>query len=387
MDAFPGYTRPAELGLLRDQVRRFIREEIIPLEQRLDPDAGEIPEEDYRRLMAKTKAAGLWCLGAPEEYGGGGLNTFGMCVLLEEMSQHRMGLYNAGCGTFGRYPPPVIYGGTKEQIQKYVVPTLRDGLPTYVAINEPSRGSDPAGAIQTRAVKQGDYWILNGSKNFISHAHEAEWGVVFARSDPSKGRGGISCFIIDKGTPGFTARPIRTIRTVSIPNEVALEDCTVPAANLLGEEGNGLNLCLDLLTRLRFPYSAGNLGVAVAAQRLAIAHAKQRQTFGVPLSQRQAIQWMLADAEVELRATRWLIWDGAWKADRGEDARVEASIAKVYSSEVLGRVIDGAVQIHGGYGVAKEFPLERWYREARVRRIGEGPSEVHRMVIARALLR
>jgi len=128
-------------------------------------------------------------------------------------------------------------------------------------------------------------------------------------------------------------------------------------------------------------------GVAVAAHRMAIAHAKQRSTFGAPLAQRQAIQWMLADAEVEIRAARWLIWEGAWKADRGEDARVEASIAKLYSSEVLGRVIDAAVQIHGGYGVSKEFPLERWYREARVRRIGEGPSEVHRMVIARSLFR
>ena len=127
--------------------------------------------------------------------------------------------------------------------------------------------------------------------------------------------------------------------------------------------------------------------MAVAAHRLAVAHAKQRSTFGVRLSERQAIQWMLVDAEVELRATRWLIWEGAWKADRGEDARVEASIAKLYSSEVLGRVVDTAVQIHGGYGVSKEFPLERWYREARVRRIGEGPSEVHRMVIARSLFR
>jgi acyl-CoA dehydrogenase len=156
---------------------------------------------------------------------------------------------------------------------------------------------------------------------------------------------------------------------------------------MIGKEGDGLDLCLDLLTKQRFPYSACNLGVAIAAHRLAVAHAKQRSTFGVPLSQRQAIQWMLADAEVELRATRYLIWDGAWKADRGEDARVEASIAKLYSSEMLGRVIDNAVQIHGGYGVTKEFPLERWYREARVRRIGEGPSEVHRMVIARALFR
>jgi len=387
MNVFPGYSLPSELALLRDQVRRFIRDEIIPLEQHLDPDAGDLPEKEYHRLMVKTKAAGLWCLGAPEEYGGGGLNTFGMSILLEEMSQHRMGLYNAGCGTFGRYPPPVIYGGTKEQIQRYAVPALRDGLYTFFAITEPSGGSDPAGAIQCRGTKHGDSWELNGTKIFISHAHEADWGVVFVRTDPTKGRKGISCFIVEKGMPGFTARPIRTIRTVSLPNEVAFEDCKIPAENMIGKEGDGLDLCLDLLTRQRFPYSACNLGVAVAAHRMAVAHAKQRQTFGVPLSQRQAIQWMLADAEVELRATRWLIWDGSRKADRGEDARVGASIAKLYSSEVLGRVIDSAVQIHGGYGVSKEFPLERWYREARVRRIGEGPSEVHRMVIARALLR
>jgi acyl-CoA dehydrogenase len=387
MEAFQGYTLPPELELLKDQVRRFIREEIIPLEQQLDPDAGDLPVDDYQRLMAKTKAAGLWCLGAQEQYGGGGVNAFGMCVALEEMSQHRMGLYNPGCGTFGRYPPPAIYGGSEEQIQKYAVPTLENGWKTFFAITEPSGGSDPAGSIQCRAVKDGDSWVLNGTKTFISNAHIAEWGVVFARTSPDKGRKGISCFIIDKDTPGFTPRPFKTIRTVSIPNEVAFEDCRIPAGNLVGEEGQGLFLCFDLLTKQRFPYSAANLGVAVAAQRMAIGHAKQRETFGELLRNRQAIQWMLADAEVELRATRWLIWDGAWKADRGEDARLEASIAKLYSSEVLGRVIDNAVQIHGGYGVTKEFPLERWYREARVRRIGEGPSEVHRMVVAREILR
>ncbi|OLB05408.1 MAG: hypothetical protein AUH14_08800 [Candidatus Rokubacteria bacterium 13_2_20CM_69_15_1] len=362
MTTFDGFRLPDELLALSAEVRRFVRDEIIPVEQRIDPDAAELPADDYRRLVAKTKAAGLWCLGAPEEYGGGGLGTFAMCLLLEEMSQHRMGLYNPGCGVFGRNPPPVIWGGTKAQIARYAVPALREGYHTFFAITEPSGGSDPAGAIQSRGERRGDHWVLNGTKMFISHAHEAEWGVVFVRTDRTKGREGISCFVVEKGTPGFTARPIQTIRTVAVPNEVVLEDCTVPAENLLGEEGRGLSLCLDLLTRLRFPYSACNLGVAAAAQ-------------------------MLADAEVELRAARWLIWDGAWKADRGEDARVEASIAKLYSSEVLGRVIDGAVQIHGGYGVAKEFPLERWYREARVRRIGEGPSEVHRMVIARALLR
>jgi acyl-CoA dehydrogenase len=387
MTLFPGFSMPDELRRLGAEIRRFVREEIIPLEQRLDPDAPGIPDEDFARLSAKTRAAGLWALGAPEEHGGGGLDTFSMCVALEEMSQHRMGLYSPGCGVFGRYPPPAIWAGSKEQITRYAVPTIREGWRTFFAITEPSGGSDPAGAIQTRAERRGDRWVLNGRKVFISNAHNARWGVVFARTDKAKGRAGISCFIVEPGTPGFTARNIRTIRTSSIPNDVAFEDCEIPAENLVGQEGQGLDLAFDLLVKQRFPYAACNLGVAVAAHRMAVAHAKQRSTFGVPLAQRQAIQWMLADAEVEIRAARWLIWDGAWKADRGEDARVEASIAKLHSSEVLGRVVDAAVQIHGGYGVSKEFPLERWYREARVRRIGEGPSEVHRMVIARALFR
>ena len=384
---FPGYKLPDELLALREQIRRVVRDEVIPVEQRIDPDAPELPEDDHRRIAAKTKAAGLWALGAPEQYGGGGLDTFSMCVALEEMSQHRMGLYNPGCGVFGRYPPPAIWAGNKAQVEKYAVPTIRDGLKTFFAITEPSGGSDPAGAIQTRAERRGDRWVLNGRKVFTSRAHEAPWGLVWARTDKAKGRGGISCFILEKGTPGFTAKPIKVIRTSEIPNDVMLEDCEVPAENLVGAEGQGLDLAFDLLVKNRFPYSACNLGVAVAAHRMAIAHAKQRSTFGTPLSQRQAIQWMLADAEVEIRACRYLIWDGAWKADRGEDARVEASMAKLYSSEVLGRVVDAAVQIHGAYGVSKEFPLERWYREARVRRIGEGPSEVHRMVIARSLFR
>jgi len=312
---------------------------------------------------------------------------FQMCVLQEEMCQHRMGLYNPGAGVFGRTPPPVIWAGSEEQIQKYAVPAVREGHETFWAITEPSGGADPAGAIQTRAEKRDDRWVLNGRKVFISRAHDAPWGVVFARTDKSKGRGGISCFIVEHGTPGFTAKPFKVIRTSAVPTDVVFEDCSIPAENLVGQEGQGLELAFDLLVKQRFPYSACNLGVAVAAHRMAIAYAKERSTFGAKLAERQAIQWMLADAEVEIRAARWLIWEGAWKADRGEDARVEASIAKLYSSEVLGRVIDAAVQIHGGYGVSKEFPLERWYREARVRRIGEGPSEVHRMVIARSLFR
>lgn len=387
MDDAQGYELSDELKLLREQVGQIIREEIIPIEQRLDPDAAEIPEDDYWRIARKVQAAGLWCMGSPVEYGGGGLGTFAMCVVLEEMAQHRMGLYNPGAGVFGRTPPPVIYAGTPEQIRKYVIPTLKNAWYTFFAVTEPSGGSDPAGAIQCRAVRQGDNYVLNGTKIFISHAHEAQWGVVFARTNPKAGRAGISCFILEKGTPGFSAHPFKTLRTAALPNEVHFEDCAVPASQMIGAEGAGLTLALDLLMRLRFPYSAANVGVGVAALRMAIAHAKNRSTFGELLARRQAIQWMIADSEVELRAARWLTWEGAWKADRKQDARVEASIAKLYSSEVLGRVIDRAVQIYGGYGVSKEFPLERWYREARIRRIGEGPSEVHRMVIARDLLR
>jgi acyl-CoA dehydrogenase len=387
MDNGIGFELAPELKSARDQVGKIIREEIIPVERKIDPDAAEIPEEDYWRIARKTQAAGMWCMGSPKQYGGGGLGTFEMCVLTEEMCQHRMGLYNPGAGVFGRTPPPVIWGGSEAQIQKYAVGTLKNAWHTFFAITEPSGGSDPAGAIQCRAVRKGDTYVLNGTKIFISHAHEAEWGVVFTRTDPKAGRQGVTCFIIKKGQKGFTPRPIRTLRTSALPNEVQFEDCAVPVEQRLGQEGEGLNLCLDLLARQRFPYSACNIGVGAAALKMAIDHAKQRRTFGELLSKRQAIQWMLADSEVELRAARWLTWEGAWKADRREDFRTEASIAKLYSSEVLGRVIDRAVQIHGGYGVSKEFPLERWYREARIRRIGEGPSEVHRMVIARTLLR
>ena len=387
-DASPiGYQLPAELVSLREQVHRVIRDEVIPAESRVDPDAAEIFDDDYWAIARKTQAAGMWCMGSPQQYGGGGLGMFEMCVLQEQMCQHRMGLYNPGAGVFGRTPPPVIWAGTDAQIRKYAVPTLQNATYTFFAITEPSGGSDPAGAIQCRATRDGDHYVLNGTKIFSSHAHEAEWGVVFARTDPQAGRAGITAFIIEKDTPGFTARPFKVLRTSALPNVIHLEDCRVPAEQRLGPEGGGLNLCLDLLTGLRFPYSACNVGIGVAALRMAIEHAKQRKTFGELLARRQAIQWMLADSEVELRAARWLTWEGAWKSDRKEDARMEASIAKLYSSEVLGRVVDRAVQIHGGYGVSKEFPLERWYREARIRRIGEGPSEVHRMVIARNLLR
>jgi acyl-CoA dehydrogenase len=382
-----GFQIPDELKMIREQVRRIIQDDVIPAESRIDPDDSELLEEDYVRISKKVKDAGLWAMGSPAKYGGGGMNTFAMCVLQEEMVQHRMGLYHPGGGVFGRPIPHSIWAGSEEQIQKYAVPTIQNGDYCFFAITEPSGGSDPAGAIRTRAVRQGDRYVINGTKVFISHANLAKWGIVYARTDSGAGREGVSAFIVEAHTPGFAARPLRTIRTSAPANEVTFTDCEIPAANLIGAEGQGLNLAFNLLTAQRFPYSAANLGIAVAAHKRAVEYANQRSTFGAYLADRQAIQWMLADSEMEIRSARWLIWEGAWKADRKEDARVEASIAKVYSSEVLGRVIDRVVQIFGGYGVSKEFPFERWYREARIRRIGEGPSEVHRMVIARELLR
>src|SRR5262249_31516198 len=231
-----------------------------------------IPDEDFERLSAKTKAAGLWALGAPEEYGGGGLDTFSMAVILEEGSQHPMGLYPPRWGGFGRYPPPAAWAGTKGQVQKYAEPTVREGWRTFFAITEPSGGSDPAGAIQTRAERRGDKWVLNGRKVFISNAHNAKWGVVWARTNKEKGRAGISCFILEPGTPGFTATPIRTIRTQSIPNDVVFEDCELPGDALIGAEGQGLDLAFDLLVKNRFPYSPSTLPAPVPTHPTPIPH-------------------------------------------------------------------------------------------------------------------
>jgi len=380
-----GFQLPTELKMLQTWMREYVRKEILPLETTMDPEDIMIPEDDYNRLTAKTRKAGMWNLGVPEEYGGAGLSCFEMTVLMEEMAQHRNGLYNTCYGTLGSNVPRIIFSGTKEQIEKYAIPTLEgERKGTFFAITEPTGGSDPARAIQTTAVRDGNEWVLNGTKVFISGAGKASWGIVFART--GEGRSGISAFIVDTDTAGFKTSPVYVLRP-SFPYEISLMDCRIPHDNLLGEEGKGFELVTKLLGYARFPYSAANLGVAVAAQRMSIDYAKKREVFGRTLSQKQAIQWMIADSEVDTRSVRWLIWEGAWKVDRGEDYRQEASIAKLASSEVLGRVIDRAVQIHGAYGVSKELPLERWYREARIRRIGEGPSEVHRFVISRNLLR
>jgi len=374
-----------ELTQLRTVARDFMRREIAPAEDKLDFDAYQLPPDVLSAVREKARRAGLWCVASPAEYGGSEMSLLAQCVVAEEASQCRMGAYTPAAGAFGWDPPNVIWKGTQEQIDKYAVPIVSSGGKTFVAITEPSGGADPARSISTTAVRDGDQWVINGTKVFISAADSSDWGVVFARTSPGKGRDGVSCIIVDAKTPGLTMSPIPVIRSW-YPCELSFQDCRVPAENLLGEEGKGFALVQQWLVHGRVPYAAATLGIASAALRIAIEHAKNREAFGSRLADKQAVQWMLADSEIEIRAARGLVYAAAWKADLGQDFKVEASAAKVYATETAGRVVDRCIQILGGLGVSKELPLERWYRELRIKRIGEGPSEVHRLVIARTLL-
>jgi acyl-CoA dehydrogenase len=376
---------PEELQELRAVVRDFMRQEVRPAEEPLDFDAYELPPDVLEEVRKKARAAGLWCVASPVEYGGAGMSLLAQCVVAEQASQCRMGAYTPAGGAFGWDPPNVVFRGRPDQIERYAVPTIASGGKTFVAITEPSGGSDPARAIATSAVRDGDEWVLNGTKVFISAADSSDWGVVFARTSPGKGRQGVSCFIVERTTPGLTMRPIPVIRPW-YPCELSFVDCRIPAENLLGEEGRGFDLAQEWLVHGRVPYAAATLGIASAALEIAIEHARTRETFGSRLADKQAVQWMIADSEIEIRAARGLVYDAAWKADLGRPFKVEASIAKVYATETAGRVVDRCIQILGGLGVSKELPLERWYRELRIKRIGEGPSEVHRLVVARELL-
>jgi alkylation response protein AidB-like acyl-CoA dehydrogenase len=257
----------------------------------------------------------------------------------------------------------------------------------FFGLTEPSGGSDPARAIQTRAVQDGDSWIINGSKIFISGADRAQYGLVFARTDSDKGRGGVTCFIVETSWPGFHVRRIvHTLRSARYATELQFEDLRVPSANILGQLNKGFAIADSRLSRQRIPYAAGCIGVAIAAHELAVEYSKIRETFGAPLSSRQAIQWMLVDNEIDISTSTWLTLEAADRAQRGESFRKQAAMAKIVATEAGSRVVDRCIQIHGGYGVTKDLPFERWYREMRIRRIGEGPTEVQKHIIAREIL-
>lgn len=376
---------PEEFRLLRDTVHRFMATEVQPLEDNLPHDTAGLPREQLLPLQEKARKLGLWAMQIPEEHGGAGLSVLGQVVVAEEAAKCRMGAFFPALGAFGGNPPNVMLKASPEQFAKYAQPII-DGTATkaYTSISEASGGSDPARAIQLKAVRDGDHYVLNGSKMWTSHAENADWGVVYART--GEGRGGISCFIVEKGTPGVSFHRINVMASFA-PYEVHFENAQIPVGNLIGEEGKGFALASDFLVHGRILYAAGPIGIAQEALAMACRWAKDRDVFGGKLADKQGIQWMLVECEVELRAARLLMYQAAWNADLGKEVRVDASVSKMYGTEAAFKVLDRCIQIHGALGLSDELPLERWYRDLRVKRLGEGATEVQRVVIAREMLR
>jgi acyl-CoA dehydrogenase len=380
---------PAELVMLRDTVRRFMDAHVHPVEEKLDHDAVGLPREQLVELQAKARALGLWALQTPAEYGGAGLSVLGQVVVAEEAAKCRMGAFFPALGAFGGNPPNIMFKASPEQFDRYARPIIEGTMSkAYTAITEASGGSDPARAIQLKATRvsspAGDAYVLNGAKMWISHAPGADWGVVYART--GEGRNGISAFILEKDTPGVTFNRIGVMASFA-PYELHFDNVRLPATQLIGAEGQGFALASDFLVHARIVYAAGPIGIAQSSLDMACQWARDRDVFGGKLSDKQGIQWMVVDSEVELRAARLLMYQAAWNADLGRNIRVDAAVAKIYGTEAAYRVLDRCIQIHGALGLSDELPLERWFRDLRVKRLGEGATEVQREIVARSMLR
>ena len=378
-----------EYRMLKDTVDRFVEQELMPLEPAVlaREAAGEpcaLTEAEVEPLNARCRELGLWGLDAPEETGGANLPALALVGVNEAVGRTVVPF---------TFPPDspnlhmLLATATAEQRTRYLEPYARGEAVSAIAISEPNAGADPAG-MRTRAVKDGDHWVLNGRKIWISRVKHAAFTIVMAVTDPQKGaRGGISAFLVDAGTPGFeVAREIPIIggnRTY----EVVFEDCRIPAGQLLGKEGDGFAPMQLRLTVRRLQMGAWCVGIAERALAMLVEQANQRETFGALLADRQAVQWWVADAATRIHACRLMVQHAAWKQDRGEDVRSEASMIKVFATEMATDVLDHAMQAHGAMGMTKELPLQLFAQQVRAMRIYEGPSEVHRWVVARRILR
>ncbi len=382
-----------EHRMIRDTVRKFRDNEMLPLIDDLDPEATHLPKKQEEKLRAKAKEQGLWAMGIPEEYGGGGLDVLGRVIVAEELVQHRLGLYNMGLNGVEIEPgvevgSPEYYLETADDyhMEEFIQPAIEGEKSGSFALTEPAGGSDPSN-MQTRAVKDGDGWVLNGEKRWITSAGYADFAVVFARAIVDGEDEGITAFMVDTDTGGWNIHSRIDVIRPKDPFEIHMDDMRVPDRAMFGGLGEGFELAASGVRTSRILYSAAHLGIARKALEMALEYAKQRETFGKPLSERQSIRWMIADSATQIHTARLAVYDCAWKADNDIDVRHEASMVKLHSSEMLHDVLDRAIQIHGGMGVAKDLPLERWYREGRIRRIGEGPSEIQRRTLARNLVK
>lgn len=376
-----------DLRPYEETTRSFVEREIAPVEPELRAAGAKgIPPGVRAELQQKAKANGLWCFATPAEYGGAGLTPTQMVAVLEQAVRHTYSLPDPGDGAFGYDPPVFLLEANEDQKARYLLPTVEQGRQWFVGITEPSGGSDPARSIQTRAERASGGWRINGRKQFISRVGESEHGVVLARtgSVAEKG-GGISAFIVPSDARGFSYRRVDVIRDHHT-YEVVLDGVDVPDEDLLGVPGGGFELAKKWLARGRLSLAARSLGVAQLALEMTVQYAQERSTFGLPLAQRQGIQWMLADSAVELYAARLIVRDAASTVEGGAAAPVKTSTAKMVATETAYQVVDRCIQIHGGIGLCQELPLEHWLRALRVNRIVEGATEVQKLIIARGLL-
>jgi len=368
--------------MIQTMVRDFAREVLLPTAMERD-QTKEFPAENLRKMGE----LGLMGMMVPPEYNGAGADTLSYVLALQEVAYACastavvMSVHNSiVCETINRF-------GTEEQKQAYLKPLAAGGVIGAFALTEPQAGSDPVSQV-TGARRDGDHYIIHGTKRFITSGKNAGVIIVTAKTDKTKRHKGISAFIVENGAPGFTVGKTEQKMGLcaSDTTDLVFEDCLISADNLLGQEGDGFKIAMTALDGGRIGIAAQSVGLAQAALDAAVSYAKEREQFGQPISKFQGLRWMLADMATELEAARQLTFSAAAKKDRGEKYTMQASIAKLFASEMVNRVTAKALQIHGGYGYIKEYSVERFYRDARVFTIYEGTSEIQRVVIANHLL-
>ncbi len=371
-----------EQKMLKAMVRDFAEKELEPVAAHID-ETGEFPAEQVRKIAD----LGLMGLTIPEEYGGSGKGRVDFCIAVEGLARASAAIAAYFRVSLSLGIVPIIMRGTEEQKRRFLVPQAKGEKLTCFALTEAGAGSDPA-SMEATATKRNGGYVLNGTKLFISIGAEAETIVTFATIDKSLGYRGITAFIVEKGTPGFSVGKHENklgFRGLSAA-ELIFEDCFVPQENRLGEEGRGFRIALEAIDESRITVGAEAVGIAQAALDASINYAKERQQFGQRIANFQAIQWMLADMATQIEAARMLTYYAADLQDKGLPFIKESAMAKLFASEVSNFVTNKALQIHGGYGYTKDYPLERYLRDARLTEIYEGTSEMMRMTIARALV-
>src|SRR3954449_814241 len=369
-----------EQKALRELAREFAAKEIRPKEAAYD-EAMQHPVD----VIEKAHATGLMNLHVPEEYGGLGLSIFDGMLVGEELYWGCSGMATSVLAN-GLGSGPVIGFGSDEQKETWLAPLIEEPILCSFGLSEPGAGSDVA-SMKTTAVREADEYVINGSKTFITNAGYAAWTVVFAKTDPAQGHRGMSAFIVPMDTPGVTIEQHldKMGQRATDTSAFALQDVVVPAANRLGEEGQGFKIAMQTLDFTRPGTAIGAVGVAQAAYELAVEYAKERVTFDMPIAMHQGVNFMIADMATEIEAARLLTWQAAWMLDRGDRATLYSSFAKRFAADTAMKVTTDAVQVFGGYGYMKEYPVEKLMRDAKLFQIYEGTSQIQRLVIAKEI--